>query len=188
LTLTENINIVLSAVGLETINDSSDTQNDYNAAQVASTIDQARKEILTQNIWIFNSHIQTLSANSNGEVVIPSGVLRHVIESSLQNIVVERQRGEPLWNRQTNEAYSDNVRCLLFNDVDIEHIPDVIATWIAWRAAELFSFKLNGAEGNMSFIRAEKTRARMMALNSEYLSTDTLSEFNKVSSTFFGSV
>ena len=65
-------------------------------------------------------------------------------------------------------------------DVSIDRIPNVIAYWIVWRAAELFSFKLNGTEQNLTFIRAEKNAARQKALNSEYLITDAMSEFNQV--------
>jgi len=54
----------------------------------------------------------------------------------------------------------------------------VIAYWIAWRAAEIFSFKLNGTEANLAFIRNEKMMARLKALNSEWVITDAMSEFN----------
>ena len=188
MTQTEAINLVLTSVGLEALNDSADVEGDYQAASVKNVLDTARKEILTQNIFNFNSHIQTLTADANDEIVIPTGVLRHVFQSSLQNRVIERQRGEPLWDRLNNEKYTDEVKVLLFMDTDFELLPDVIALWVAWRAAELFSFKTGQADSNLVYIRGERIRARMNALNSEYCLTDGMSEFTKVSGAYFRSV
>jgi len=188
MTTIEAINLVLTSVGLEALNDSTDIESDYQAASVKAVLDQARKEILTQNIFNFNSHIQTLTPDANNDVVIPNGVLRHVFESSFQNRVIERQKGEPLWDRQNNEKWTDDIKALLFSDTDFEYLPDVIAQWVAWRAAELFSFKTNQADGNLVYIRGERLRARMNALNSEYCLTDDMSQFNKVSGAYFRSV
>lgn len=181
MTITEAINLILTSVGLEGINDAVDTQGDSEVAQVQYVLNSARHEVLTQHPMLFSTVKTTFTPDANGQIRVPSNVLMwQPTISHLRYRVVERNRGEALWDRENNVTWSSNIEVIQTLDVPIDRIPNVIAYWIVWRAAELFSFKLNGTEQNLTFIRAEKNAARQKALNSEYLITDTMSEFNQV--------
>lgn len=181
MTKTEAFNLILTSIGLEGINDSVDTQGDSEVAQLNYVLNSARHEILTQHPMLFSTSRTTLQPDANNEIRIASNVLMwQPTVSHLRYRVVERNTGEPLWDREANAAYTQNLEIIQTIDVPIDRIPNVIAYWIVWRAAELMSFKLNGTEQNLTFIRAEKNTARQKALNSEYLITDSMSEFNQV--------
>lgn len=181
MTISEYINIIASACMVEAPNDVTDAQ-DYEVARFYNALSIARREILTQNTFIWNSHLETIEPNVDDEVVLPNrrGIAKFYVDPSLKDSVVERQVGEPLWDRQNNVAYSQSLSVLICDMTDYEKIPDLFAYWIAWRAAELMSMQLNGVEVNMQFIRAEKTLARQKALNSEPKNLDTLSEFGQI--------
>lgn len=178
--LLDAYNLMLTSVQQEALNDTE--SQDYEVAQLSNVLNQAKKEILTQITSDFNSHVQTLTKNADNVIIIPDGVIKVNFPPSLRNRVVERQRGEPLWDRLNNEAYTTDITCLLINDVEFDLIPEIFAQWIAWRAAELFSFKLNGASADISYIRGELIKARQIALNSEFRTIDGLAEFGMITS------
>jgi hypothetical protein len=180
--LLEYYNIMLTAVRQESINDT-ETQ-DYEVSQLGSVLDQAKKEILTKYKFKFNAHLQTFTA-SNGEVRIPKTILRFVLPAHLDGRVVERQRGEPLWDVLQNVAYNQDVTAVVWDNTDYPMIPEPIANWIAWRAAELFSFKINGAaDPDLGYIRNEATRAKQKAMNSERRYIDGTFGFNEIVASF----
>lgn len=181
MTKLDAINVVLSAVGLEGINDAVDTQGDLEVAQVGFMLEQARKEILTQNQFYFNTVKTTWAPDANDEVRVPTGVLWWQPQNPAERgTIVERVKGDPLIDRETNTTLNTSVDVVYIQDTSIESVPDSIALWIAWRAAEIFSFKLNGTEQNLTFIRAEKIAARAKALNTERVLTDGMSGFDMV--------
>lgn len=180
--LLEYYNIMLTAAQQECISDT-ETQ-DYEVSQLKAVLDQAKKEIFARHKFRFNSHFQTFSP-TNGVVTIPSTVIRFDLPSSLDGRVVERQKGEPLWDIVNNEAWAQDVTCRVWDDVDYPKIPEVFAQWIAWRAAELFSFKLNGAnDPNLVYIRSEVAKARQRALNSERKYIDNTFGFGDIGAAF----
>lgn len=179
----ECMNLMAIACQNNPLNDS-DPNNDSEASQYKPAIDRARHEILSQNWFKWNSHLQTIEPDSNGDVKIPnrSGVINFMFDPTVNDTIVEKELGGALWNRQTNTKLTTSINVLLADDTQFELIPEKFAHWIAWRAAELMSFKLNGAEGNIGYIINEKRKARSAALNSEPGNILGMSQFAAISS------
>jgi len=121
MTKLETINLVLSAVGLEAINDDVDTQGDYEVAQVSFMIEQARREVLTQNFFTFSTYVTTWQPDANNEIRVPSGTLWWTpLAPNDRGVIVEHRKGDPLYNRELNVVHQYDTDVVYTQNIAID--------------------------------------------------------------------
>lgn len=159
-------NIILRAVNEEAIGDL-ETES-YIVSQVEPVLESTRLEILEHG-YQFNTDKQTLTADNDGVISVPSGTLRVLVPDSLRGRVIER--GGKLWDRENSEHYAEDIEVWLVKDVQFEDLPELFARWIAYEAAVQFDLQVH--QGALfAALRQQADKAKIAAANSEYVTFD----------------
>jgi len=154
----EAINIMLASIGERPVDNIHDSQR-LDVLNAITALNQVNVQIQTRGWW-FNSEVQELSPNVDGEYEIPVGIQRVVpaFKSEKAKFV---QRGNRLYNTLDN-TYTGNtadlcvvwVRLLPFND-----LPETARSYIAHRAGVKFQKRTVGSPTLFEFTKEDEAEA-----------------------------
>ncbi len=168
----EAINIIIRGSNKAVINDLDDESQ---AAQVAKrTLKQSRIDILERG-WGFNTRNITLKLNSDSKVPVSDSYLRVIIPDSRLAVQMDENEDGALfvWSHKTNvdtwhDAEIINVKIVMDfpDDEDYRRLPQLVAQWIAWKAAADFWTEAHDGSINQK-LEAKSVRHQTRWLNTQ---------------------
>lgn len=160
------VNTMLSVIGEPPINSLTGTQN-ADAAIAQNILDEVAREVQGEG-WHFNTlHNQTLSPDSNNEIILAAEVLRidndttmprngtGTTASETREVI---QRGVKLFDKTNNTfTFTTSVRCTIVYIFPFEELPEAARRYITVRAGRIFQDRMVGSvKGNAFTLRDEQ--------------------------------
>ena len=160
------VNTMLSVIGEPPINSLTGTQN-ADAAIAQNILDEVAREVQGEG-WHFNTlHNQTLSPDSNNEIILAAEVLRidndttmprngaGTTTSETREVI---QRGVKLFDKTNNTfTFTTSVRCTIVYIYPFEELPEAARRYITVRAGRIFQDRMVGSvKGNAFTLRDEQ--------------------------------
>lgn len=177
----EATNIVLRSVNEEAIGDL-ETEA-YIVAQVDPLLESHRKRVLDAGPWQFNSDTQTLSANDDGKIVLPSGTREVLVPNSERSKLT--WRGGFLWNRIDQTFHSEDIEVQIVLDTEFEDLSEKFATWVCRSAAVDFDAQVHNGS-LFGHLRDLEIDARQVAINSEVVMFESMFGWGEIDGAYRG--
>jgi hypothetical protein len=147
------VNVMFTSIGQAPI-----TGLDSSNPEIASAtliLDTVREEVLGEG-WNFNSEKgYVITADSNGEIVVPGGILNLSVnqEDNYYRVRAVQRDGKlyDLLEHTFDWGAGAAVSCDVVWDFAFEDLPSVFQTYIVQRAARVFAGRVVGSEKMVSF-------------------------------------
>lgn len=152
----EAINIVLQAVGEQTIDETISIDGNYEAEQADTLIERCKEELLTQG-WSFNSESGwEFTPDISGIITLPSTVL---FVDATSNTTVKK-----LGNRLYNVTYKTfvfnaPVTCDVYWNYDFDDLPLIAQTYIIARASRIMYQRFVGDTSMLNILKMDEQEA-----------------------------
>ena len=158
-------NILLSNNGEDPISSTVPPQ-DPQVAKTSLIIDRITKQTLEAG-HNFNIQVKTLISDSYGVIIVPDCV-NIIFEPRLRGNVTIRDG--VLWDRCNDDAYTDDIKVLLYLDMSFDSLPEIAKHYVAYEAALEYLSCYGSGMGSGQWAHCKKKRddAWMRLLNSEY--------------------
>jgi hypothetical protein len=157
----ESYNQILAYAGEEPISDLETAS--YTVNLISSQFPVIKRRILASG-FSFNTDKMTLPVDGNGQVVVPSEVIKLRFQAGNDRLTV---RNGKVWNNETATYHNAEVIVLATKDIDFAQIPEAFQQWVTFEVAAEFRIRLNGVDQTAVYLKQQAVRAKATALNSE---------------------
>jgi hypothetical protein len=153
----EAVNIMLSTIGEQPVNSLSSGLVD---AELAETILSSTSRSVQSEGWHFNREFKmSFTANTAGEVILPSNVLRAdaTLSYDSKDLV---QRGSKMYDKK-NHTFNigETVDLDVVVELQFEDLPEVAKRYITIRAGRIFQDRVVGSDTLHGFTREDEAGA-----------------------------
>jgi hypothetical protein len=159
------INIALSVVGEQLIENDVPIEGIYEAEVADLLIETTKTEILEEG-WSFNTDENwEMLPDVNGYIVIPTTALR--IDASSTDTNVIRKDGKLYDKDNQTYIFESSVECDVVWDVDFDDLPTIMKSYITLKASRILYQRLVGDADMLNILIKDEQEALLRVRNHE---------------------
>lgn len=169
----EAINVILQALGEPLLVDEDSIEGIFEAEQAEFTIDQVKKQILSEGWYVNTDENWPLLPDTNGYIAVPSTALK--IDSSAstgKNLIVKDYK---LYDKDNQTYIFDTtvgIECDIVWNVDFDDLPHSFQRYITLKAARTLSQRLDGDINMIRVLIQDEQEALALLKREEFDSAD----------------
>lgn len=168
----EAINIAMSVIGEQLIEDAVSIEGIYEAEVADLLIETTKTEILEEG-WSFNIDTNwEMLPDVNGYIVVPEDVLK--IDASDVGTNVSRRDGKLYDKDNQTYIFEDAVECDITWELDFDDLPSIAQQYIALKASRILYQRLVGDADMMSVLVRDEENALLKLRHHE----DDINDYN----------
>jgi len=168
----EAVNIMLSAIGESPVS-SLNNPSLVDVSLAESILDETSVDIQTQGLHCNTEINYPLTANVNGEIIVPTNCVRIDTTETSADIDVT-QRGNRLYDREERSftSFTGTLRVEMVLLLDFEDLPQHVRRYTTVKAARRFQGRYIGSESLGGFTEIDEREAMVQFERAEKLNED----------------